>query len=292
MLVFQNEGKPFGIEDEENFKKFIEAYVECNINKSKENLIEIVYDYKDHKIWLAKLAVRPGHILTEYKNLPEKLISCKETFPKLFEYYKNVIIPAMRNTLHVLNRLNYSSRKLKFEELTDRLKSAIINSKISLQEKIVKFLKIVNNDKNSKIFHKLDMFQMQDILCNGNILKIGNIQNIEEEFYIERKFVKIIPNNNSDNDKYINSNEFLSLPHIRAQAEQSKLIMISDKAGYGKTTTLKNLCKELKNSYPEYFVFYVDLKSRIEIYEKYEKTFLNIAQDKDHTKIKPILLSF
>lgn len=57
---------------------------------------------------------------------------------------------------------------------------------------------------------------------------------------------------------------------MTAIANDHKIILLSDHAGAGKSTTFRNLAVKLKKKLPNHWISYIDLKQYLSIYEKFE----------------------
>lgn len=85
----------------------------------------------------------------------------------------------------------------------------------------------------------------------------------EIDFFIDRKFVS-------------QSQQTLSFDTL---SDISKIILVSDDPGAGKTTTFKTFAVRLKEKFPSHWVAYLDLKQFIEVFEQNEfEEFSGIAK--------------
>ncbi|KAG5668085.1 hypothetical protein PVAND_016040 [Polypedilum vanderplanki] len=255
-MIFRNDCNPYGIDDDENRKKFEEIRKICQNIKNKHEFIERVYQSYRTKDFKAELIVRVPQMLTHYKNDEKTLNKQRKILKKLFDYYENFVVQSMEESLPVLQKLSDDRREIKFEELTTPLQSVIFHSSVEFQGILIKFQDLFG-DKKLEFAQQLTSEQIQKILNDNKILVIGKTQKIDEEFYIEREFQWL--------------NKIKKFKEILKLFESTKLFLVVDKAGAGKSTTFKHLLKNFKSEYKDNYVSYIDLKFYSTIYEKYNE---------------------
>ncbi|KAG5667859.1 hypothetical protein PVAND_015828 [Polypedilum vanderplanki] len=261
-LIFRNNARPYGIDDDGNREKFEEISKLCKKLKKNEKIIESVYECYDENLQHAELAVRVPHMIGCYQNNQKKLTELKGIFSLLFKYFDEIIKPAMIFSIQILKKI--SKRKLKFDELTEPLKSAISNSSVYFQGHEIEFKKIVN-------YEGLNQLEAQEIfkMLNYETLIIGNkIAKIEN--YIERNFSYESDEKTEENQ---NIRKVLTYEEIVTELEVSRLFLISDHAGTGKSTTCKYFASKLKENFINHFICYVDLKQYLALYKNSVENF-------------------
>ncbi|KAG5678822.1 hypothetical protein PVAND_008456 [Polypedilum vanderplanki] len=301
-IVFMNMRQPFGIDDEENKLRFMAIVNECDEklndleknNKQLEPIVDAVYGY-DQEVHATELIVRVPHMLAFYHDNEEKIRELKTTFKSLFDYYDEIVMPAMKKSLPVLEKISDLLTDITFDELTEPLKSNIKNSTIVFQGKELKFKEIANFE----ILNQLNSKNIRKIL-NGKKLIIGKSTITSHQFFKERKFIDtnyegkyLIWNYDMEkrDGKYEYSDEIKAIVKdfdmIYSEAKETKIFLLSDGAGAGKTTMMEQLAIKIKENCSRNWIAIIDLKSHLGVYEKYknEKFYLNSSDDeKLHVK--------
>ncbi|XP_070509042.1 uncharacterized protein [Chironomus tepperi] len=99
VLVYKNKANPYIKDDRKTMIAFGEISTICKENARKEEIISLVYDSYPEEVHHAELIVRVVHLLTFYRNLPEKLAKVRTTFIKLFEFYEGKVVPELQQAL-------------------------------------------------------------------------------------------------------------------------------------------------------------------------------------------------
>ncbi|KAG5666719.1 hypothetical protein PVAND_014732 [Polypedilum vanderplanki] len=279
--VFRNGAKPYAIDDKINEKKFKDIVNECyNIQynmhkkgKTLENIVAWVFGY-NKEFWSVELIVRVPHMLGHYQNNLDKLKELKETFKSLFEYYEQVVMPAMEFALPVLEKLANENSDINYNELTKPLKAAIRHFWVEFQEEEVRLKEIADEE----ILELLTSNQIRDIFHRKKII-IGKGPTFFNDFYIERDFInldfvnKIIEISIKTGELKITNEakkETKTLNFIVDEVKETKLFLLTDHAGAGKSTTMRKLCIEVKQRFENFYVNFIDLKQHLEVFEKFE----------------------
>jgi hypothetical protein len=174
-MTFDNEAKPYAVDDEVNEEKFQEVIRECERLKQHEPIVQWIFEYEKDR-WPVELIVRVPHMLAHNQNDRPKLDDLKAIFKGLFEYYEDVVVPAMVAALPVLEKLSNESAEVKFSCLTEPLKAAILNS----QGHQVK----LKNVANQRVLELLTKIQIREIL-DGQKLVIGKQPEICKDFFMQ-----------------------------------------------------------------------------------------------------------
>lgn len=95
---------------------------------------------------------------------------------------------------------------------------------------------------------------------------------MNEEQHESRKSTWYVPLNVNPDD-FDKVKDFMT---IKDETKESKIFVLADYAGAGKTTTFKNLAEKLKESYKNYWVSFINLRRHIDVFEIYQKNGTNI----------------
>lgn len=95
ILVYGNMAKPYYSRDKIRKKEFRKIFRECKKNRKDDTLVQIVYEQYPKEIQEAELIVRPAHLMAFHHNNPEKIENLQKSYPTLFEYFQNILLPDM-----------------------------------------------------------------------------------------------------------------------------------------------------------------------------------------------------
>ncbi|KAG5668146.1 hypothetical protein PVAND_016098 [Polypedilum vanderplanki] len=306
VLVFGNEGKPYTVDDKINEEKFKEIVRKYEKFKNEEKIVGFVYENYHPEAYVAELIVRVPQMIVFYHENQEKLNELRKIYSDLFEFYENFVMPKMQETLPIIEKLSNNLIQISFNELNETIKSQIIHAIVRFQGKNVKFIDIVG--KNSEIFESLKADEIREILYDEHYFKLGPILELKSQFYAEREFIdynintnqriktndlssklfdrkitrNLIMENIVDSEYNMEYNEVTkkyewnekvkknlkTFEEISKEAEKLKMILLTDHAGAGKSTTFKHFVGMLKEKTPQNWVSFIDLKRHLKIYEK------------------------
>jgi hypothetical protein len=248
-IVFRNESRPYSygdIESAEKFNQIVEIY---KILMVKEPVVAAVYEAYNRDLWSAELIVRVVQMIACYSNDPDKLKTLRQSFAQLFKFYKSHVHPNMVRALPFIRKFSNGNYFIKWDDLPKSLKVTCMNKKlINFQGAEVSLYEMVGYDEGTV----LDCLSAEHIwrLLDGKIIEIGcKLDKIPD--YVERKFARKTA-----------AEDPLAL--------SQNLIILSDEAGAGKTTTFKHLAWFLKEKYPAKWILYIDLKKYLNVYEKFK----------------------
>ncbi|KAG5669142.1 hypothetical protein PVAND_017037 [Polypedilum vanderplanki] len=282
-MIFRNKRFPFAINDAENEVKYMEILSEIekdygknsnNCNKEKEQIIEDVFisDKSDENSKIRELIARVPDLLAFYQGDERRLDQIKTEFKNLFDYWTENVMIAMTDALPVLQKLSDYSIEINYDDFTKPLQSAIKYSKVEFQGYEVKLEQII--DQN--ILQKLNSKTIRKILDGHNLNIQEKLEFPKDEFYKERNFIDSLFNDKiwiyDDVMNYLAKEAERDFQSIFAEVQKSKIFLLSDHAGAGKSTTMKNLAVKLKNEFPQNWVEFVDLKRHLEVYERIENS--------------------
>ncbi|KAG5679783.1 hypothetical protein PVAND_009321 [Polypedilum vanderplanki] len=265
LIVYGNNCKPYAIDDIFLQEKFEKILKQCEKNKTKEEIINLVFACYRKAVQHAELIVRVPHMLAHYHEKKE-LKSLRVTFSSLFEYFENIVMEDMNDNLPLLKKLNSENNNLKFDDLTLILKSQIFHAYVNFQNHEVKFKTILKND-NSEVLKKLKPLQISEII-NGKEIRINHHNEVLTDNFVDVGVSKYLSDDTFD--KWMGSDDFLK------EIEKQKVVIVLGNADNGKTTFFRNSCKKLIEFHKTHWISYFDLKSFFEIYEKYENASINI----------------
>lgn len=311
LLIFLNDCKPYGVADTINEPKFNKAFKQCQeicdkwrqhldeckeFSESKrlpseehlkrceelrdfEEIVQAAFDYTED-LKPSELIVRVPHLIAHYHNDQVKLAKVRKVFKELFDYYDEVIVPKINETLPILKKFFNNPSLIKFKDLTSDYKAKIQLSLVKLQGFDVKFEQIVGN------FDEIPpKFISAVILEDEDQLTIGLKQVVDLKFYIDRYFIDYETDTREENmDFSDDTKQHLIWPEeifqhaknfekISQIADDTKMILLSDDAGSGKSLTFMYLISKLKERHPDFWISYIDLKRHLKIYEEFEDNF-------------------
>ncbi|KAG5666759.1 hypothetical protein PVAND_014769 [Polypedilum vanderplanki] len=177
---------------------------------------------------------------------------------------------------------------LTYENMTEKLKAKTENAAIDFQGFPIKVNELLKNETENFLLI-LNSELIRGLLKNESQIKIGKKPK-NTDFFIERNFIDFNYENNiwDENDEMTDNAIKLkrNFESILKEVKESKIFLLSDHAGAGKSTTMKNLALKIKKEMPQNWVEFVDLKRHIGIYKKYEniqeistETLINILKE-------------
>jgi len=259
LMTFMNNFNPYKIgESDEKIRFKNKVYKECKNVKKHEKVIQLVFDnYKVNSHDL-ELIVRPYHIMMYYYNNPDRIAKCEKNYPELFAYVKDVVELEFDNVLIILKTLQDGNQTAKFCELTEPFKAKILHTKIDFQGQKIAIAEIIENDQN--ILQHLTSDVIKSILVNKKDFQLGDVWEKNAKYeYVERKFVYF---ESEYKEKIFSHDELVSI------GKGSKFLILTGKAGDGKTRTFEELTKIFKNISKNFWVSYIKLRNYRDIFEE------------------------
>ncbi|KAG5666878.1 hypothetical protein PVAND_014886 [Polypedilum vanderplanki] len=185
LLVFQNECRPYAIEDSREFdimtKKISEKVEKLKrknlMDENMQLIVESVFYYPKQE-WHAELAVRPAQFYAEFSQKEIELAKYKEIFLELFEYFDK-ILRKFKPTIKIIEEINKPDCKICYEDLTENYKISLKSSKINFQRNLIKIdellstndSKILNDDRISTIGN-----DKNEVFANNDEKSVINIE--------------------------------------------------------------------------------------------------------------------
>ncbi|XP_037037942.1 uncharacterized protein LOC119075580 [Bradysia coprophila] len=265
-LVFRNDRKPYAVDDRETEIEFERITKLYNDRNHDEEIIRLVYVYKVDKHH-TELIVRVPHIMAHYHRNRDRFGECLNEFDELFTFFNTKTLPAIEKAIPVIEMI--SSENISYDLLTPELQSKVLLSEVECDRKAVTLMNAQRFDEC--ILQKLTSSQICDIL-NSKVIKV------ETDIYVGRQFIdRNIDSpymksfiNDSDVIDFIHLDKFRSFRDLVTESQISRGIILSDGPGAGKTTSFKQFKFKIKAMYPNFWVFYIDLKQQIDIYKEYQ----------------------
>lgn len=164
-------------------------------------------------------------------------------------------------------KINY-----KWSDLTENCQKLLLETKVNFQNNSQILLKdLLEVEGVDEIINS----QLLNLLVKKNKISINSKtgQNLNDEFcellFKPRKFEK--KNKENERTKTISKENFkIHQNNIFIDNKNEKYILISDRAGKGKSWAMKNFSKLLREQNPTKWVTYVDLKQFIEEFRQQE----------------------
>ncbi|CAG9817842.1 unnamed protein product [Phaedon cochleariae] len=227
-----------------------------------------------------------GILTNEYSQIPMRVFEiCGSTFDSItWDHY---------NKMNILD-------VIKFTDLTEACQTALLSNEVNFQGKDLPIKELVNNSLNNIDFiiaqnTIIDLIYGKNIEIGTAIRDLGEI----EQYYIERKFeteIKVPDEKNKTEEKKEiikhKKKGFTEQDVCNFVGQPGKFVLISDRAGMGKTTILTKLGCLIKETYPSSFLIRVDLNEFTSIFKEFRKAskqsmnLEEILQSKDKNYFK------
>jgi len=278
LLTFMNPNfDPFPLGESQQKTKFdSQVMVKCNLNKELEPIVNNVLMSYPGEHQNSEMIVTYPQVLMTYHGMQEEIEKFEEDFSELVNYSKEVVEPELEKALPVLKILNDESQNVKFEKLTEPMKAKILHSKIIFQGAETTLFDLIGHDK--KILELLKSEEIRKILIRNEKINIRIIYKEDLKFEVQRSFLfqmekqqigKMRGNKKSFND-----------------VKDSKIFILIDHAGTGKTTFFKHSAIKLKQEYRNFWVSFINLRKSGKVLEKNK----NIKDDLSKDELLSILL--
>lgn len=284
-LTYKNGFNPYQVGDSDEKKRFMEKVrPECENNKRLEEIIELVFDNNVEDKINYELIVRPYHMMMKYFKENDKIDECRENFKELFDYLEDVVEKEFDKFLTVWVKLNDDEQNIKFYQLTEPMKAKILHEKVYFQNAKTSLFTIFGNNEN--ILNVMTSLNIRNILFDKRYFSFGEICEITSKYdFIERKFTA---HKYRDNVQ-VSQTFYLDFKTIKKHVNDSKLFILTGKAGEGKSTIFEKYCNRLKNDYilKNYWISCLKLKKN----QKTLTEFSKLNYDNNIDKIPEIIFS-
>ncbi|KAG5667153.1 hypothetical protein PVAND_015150 [Polypedilum vanderplanki] len=245
-----------------NLTKVSEDKIEDYVNFQWENLARDLkksvltsnVDFQGIFTEFFKLLGLEKEEILKFLEYDDNLDSLEENRPNSTKF-KNftILVDVQKNSSIKTNFQPFSTLSIEFQTYSNTSTKLQTNSSIASKLKrnlITKTLSQLHSTDIQKIIRK-------------SPLKVHKKFEISKSFYYTRSFK--IGRKNFKFQQIFNS---------------SSILLLSDHAGAGKTTSFKHIAVELKNLYPSTWVVYVDLKMHLDTFKKYNLRLQNIKEYK------------
>lgn len=221
------------------------------------------------------------------------LIVKAETLDKINDFFKIQTLSGKVKLLIAFdNQDKHLELKHTWNDLDTKSQSELLQREIMFQEHPVK-MEVLMPASCADI----NAFPLEHLISDQ--LKIENIKEIKSDSllqgaYINRNFIvqrveerQIKPSEAEESQRKGKLNRmisldttydprtvsvYLNLNELMDQAATNKIVIISDVAGMGKSTTLKEIAKFIKEKHPSHWVSIFDLKQHIDKFEKIQNS--------------------
>jgi len=283
LLTFMNPNfDPFPLGESQQKTKFdSQVMVECNIKKELESKINNVFESYLGEYQNSEMIVTYPQVLMTYHGMQEEIERFEKDFSELVNYSKEIVEPELDKALTVLKNLNDEGQKIKYEQLTEPMKAKILHSKILFQGVEATLFGLIGYDQ--EILKILESEHIQKVLLKNEKANIGNMCEQKLDFEVERYLLdqtnrQKAQENQVSYTKYVEEYKKI-FKQISDDVSNSKVLLLADHAGTGKTTFFKHSAIRLKEEYRSFWVSYINLRKSANVLEKYKNINDNLSKD-------------
>lgn len=277
LMTYMNTFNPFPMGKSKERAEFEHEVMKlCRENMKYESIVENAFGYEKN-IQESELIVTAPQILMHYLGNDAKIIELKKKYFKLFDYCKIYIEPALLAAIPVLEMIEDPTVNINYRDLTDPMKAKILNCKISFQDENTTFNRVIGND--SEILEILSPDEIRNILKKDQPPKIGAICElkirytmVDREFMDRKKYDKLKMERTEKCKRFVKKYK-KNYSIVKKEVEKSKIFILSDYAGAGKTTVFRDLAIKLKKEKKKTWVSFIDLKKFEDVYNKYRDDY-------------------
>jgi len=266
-IAFMNRNfDPFPTGESDLKRRFIDKImVQCKKREAFEKIIANVFISYPEQIQDSEMIVTVPQMLMQYIQSNEILGELEGHFEELFRYSREVVDPELDRSFPILKDL-FGERIIKYANLTEMMKAAILNTNVNFQGEKVTLLDLIGN--NEAILNQLSSENIRRILVKKDTLDIGLICELNLKYgFTERNFLKIKSSKAETHKEPINLE---AMCNKYKNIEKGSFLILADFAGTGKTTTFKECTRRLKEKYPKYWVSFIDLRKCSNVFENYK----------------------
>ncbi|KAL7012750.1 hypothetical protein ACKWTF_015020 [Chironomus riparius] len=277
-MAFMNRNfDPFPVGESVIGTRFKEqVMVQCKEREEAERIVANVFSSYAEDVQDSEMIVTVPQMLMHYVNDSAKIEELEGTFEELFKYCREVVEPELDKALPVLKQLGDDEKVIKFADLTNPMKAKVLHSKLIFQGSLTTFNDLIGDDEEA--LKLLESEDIQDILLRNVRLEFGEIcqlnlkYGLTERFFVDRKISSELKNSFFPEEFEKNKK---TIEQVRENMEKSKIFILADHAGTGKTTIFKNCALKLKQSLPNFWISFVNLRKCAKIFEKMSSDELN-----------------
>lgn len=290
LLTFMNPNfDPFPLGESQEKTRFdSQVMVECNLKKDLNQKVENVFCSYPGNYQNSEMIVVYPQILMAYYGNQEKIEKFEEDFKELVKYSKEIVEPQLDKALNVYKIFNDEERSIKFQKLTASMKAKILHSKIKFQGVETTLFDVIGNDQ--QIPKCLRYEEIQKVLVKNDKITIGSITEQKLDFAVKRHFL------NQNQKVLLEEYKYNSFVYANAMVEKrktfndvcndtkhSKVFILADHAGTGKTTFFSYSAIKVKQQYQNFWVSLINLR-------KSRKTCTKLKNNSSSDEILSILL--
>ncbi|XP_070500742.1 uncharacterized protein [Chironomus tepperi] len=269
LMSYMNNFNPYPMGDNEDTVRFVDVVAtECEKNQDFEKLVKNVYDLYPKDEHHSELIVLVPQMTMNY-HIKDPNAECENSkiiadrmkkFPELFKYFKEVVEPQLEKAVPVLVNLQDDNQDVRYADLTQPMKAKLFHSKVKFQGISISLFDIIGDD--DEILKLLPSDDIKDILLDREFYEFGDVCRMSAKYgYIERNFMKSR-----------NGTDAFTFGHVKNIVENSKIFILTGKAGCGKTTTFENLSKKLKVGNENYWISFIRLRNFREIFDEFSSS--------------------
>jgi len=291
-IAFMNRNfDPFPTGESDLKRRFIDqVMVQCKEIEELEKIIANVFISYPENIQDSEMIVTVPQMMMQYVNNSAKIEELEETFDELFKYSREVVEPELDRALVMLEKIENEEKSVKFDKLTEPMKARILHSTIEFQGVETSFFELVGND--IQILNLLQPKEIKKMLLDYGKIQICKIKTSNNEsaiierhfldsgFYDFLMFPHDLTNKKTKKDSYLHKkNQIEKYKHnlqTIQEAYYSKIIMIEDHAGMGKTTCFMDLAIRFKQINKNFWVSFVFLKNCAKAFHEIDKKVENL----------------
>ncbi|XP_070509103.1 uncharacterized protein [Chironomus tepperi] len=270
---------PFPVGDSVQKARYInQVMVQCRKLKNNERIVSNVFKcYADNE-QASELIVAVPQMLMMYLKHPKQLKRRQKIFKNLFKYSKDVVESEFDAALPILKMLEDPKQSLTFDDLTEPMKAKILHSKLTFQGHEASFFDVIGHDTD--ILKCLTAKRIRDVLLHNKSLIIGTDMNVVHNMtlrtFYDNKMSKKEPKSSINYCETFNYSSIKTITEIRENYKNSKVFILADHAGTGKTTFLKYYSAMLKSENVNFWVSFINLRYQSDIFKAHDSNNLNL----------------
>ncbi|XP_070508868.1 uncharacterized protein [Chironomus tepperi] len=297
LMAFMNYNfDPYPLGDSIQKTRYInQVMVQCMERKEHEYYVSNVFLYPENE-QNSEMIVTVPQMLMHYGDDSEIIEELDGIFEELFKYSREVVDPELDRALEIFKILKDDKESLTYEDLTEPMKCKILHSKIIFQGAETTLNDLIGNDQDT--LRLLEPKQIRDNLIKDIKIKFGKVHEltskykISERAYISTEVYNSICINDRSNREQIDIESQIEakkkiFDEIKTEVNESKIFLLVDHAGTGKTTSFEDIAVKLKKCNQNYWVSFINLREHAKILE-------NLKENSDFNlvEILKILLKF
>lgn len=259
LMTFLNAFNPYATGDKDAKDLFDEAAQECFLNKDQEGLINGVFENYPKEHHHSELIVIIVHMTMKYhgkydNNGVKMIENRRRIFPKLFEYFDDIVAPALDEVLDILIILQNSMRDVSYEDITQHQKNRIKHKANSILGTETTFADILGQDE--EIYKQLTGKEIRYFLFNEETSIFECPESTGDPSDLKRRFIGENDDANAISDGYT---------LVKSELDSRGIFLLLDNAGTGKTEAFIDLSKQFKKEFKDVLVLLVDMSNQLVI---------------------------